>query len=81
MPEQLDKVHQFEDWSNTGFLICFVLAGVMGVVLQYSTYLCTQVIVHDQCILSTALLAVVADDDYGDEEEEEDEGHGGDAWL
>ncbi len=40
---QLDKVSSFEEWANPAFIVCFVLAGIMGVILQYSTYLCTQV--------------------------------------
>jgi hypothetical protein len=43
LPPQLDRVWSFESWANPAFMICFVLAGVMGVILQYSTYLCTQV--------------------------------------
>ena len=41
---QLDLVYAFDGWSNIGFVVSFVLAGIMGVVLQYSTYLCTQVL-------------------------------------
>jgi len=41
--DELDKVTSFDDWSNLSFLLCFILAGIMGVVLQYSTYLCTQI--------------------------------------
>lgn len=40
---QLKAVMSFQEWGSSAFLVCFTLAAVMGVVLQYSTYLCTQV--------------------------------------
>jgi solute carrier family 35 protein len=38
----LDKAYNYPGWSNPVFVICYLLSCVMGFVLIYSTFLCTQ---------------------------------------
>lgn len=41
--EEYNKVLTFPGWSNPSFIACFCLAASMGVVLQLSIFVCTQV--------------------------------------
>eukprot|EP00047_Mylnosiga_fluctuans_P006309 m.246192 g.246192 ORF g.246192 m.246192 type:complete len:314 (-) comp14935_c0_seq1:117-1058(-) len=41
-PAELEEVFMFPLWSDRGFQSLFILSGLMGVVLTYSIFLCTQ---------------------------------------
>jgi solute carrier family 35 protein len=38
----LEKAYNYNGWTNPVFLVCYLLSCVMGFVLIYSTFLCTQ---------------------------------------
>lgn len=40
--EELQQAMLYPRWEETGFLLCFCASGLMGVVLTYSIFLCTQ---------------------------------------
>jgi solute carrier family 35 protein len=40
-PEELALVREFPHWDKAPFVLAFLLASVMGSVLNYSTFLCT----------------------------------------
>lgn len=41
--EEYNRLMNFSGWSSSSFLMCFFLASGMGLILQYSVFLCTQV--------------------------------------
>lgn len=51
-PEEVQAVRDFSSWSDPAFVLTFLLAAIMGSLLNYATFLCTH---HNSALTTTVV--------------------------